>query len=104
MTTVLDYDARLRLSLQTLTECWGCEYWSRDEQAFAQAEGWALSVFEDEDRLVDRIGAMRRPGFHMFATDQEAVAYVVKRAEEGSPLHMRAMVLHAASVLKYGNA
>lgn len=84
-----------------LTDCWGCEYWSRDEQQFAVAEGWSLSIFADEDHELDRIS--RDKSSVDFRSDLEAVHYVTKRSQEGSPLHARALVLHMASVIKYGN-
>lgn len=102
-TTVED---RFEIAKVLLDTCWGCTYWSRDEQAFAIAEGWGLNVFADDERKVDRIS-----GWNLLPDEgvpllshEEALAYVFKRAQEGSPLHARALLLHSASVLKYGDA
>lgn len=94
---------RRKYADRILNQCWGCEYWSREEQLFAMAEGWSLNVFAEEEARQDRMHAILVPSaYQVFSTSLEAVAYVLKRAEEGSPLHCRALVLHMASVLKYG--
>lgn len=99
----LPLDQRTAFADQVLNKIWPCEYWSRDEQLFACAEGWSLTVWGLGPYL-DRIERFDVGGCTDFETDQEAAAYVIKRAQEGSPLHCRAMVLHMASVLKYGEA
>lgn len=99
----LPIEERTAFADQVLSLCWGCEYWSREEQMFACAEGWSLTVF-GTDKEEDRISRwdFGHGSYTDFDTDKEAVAYVLKRAEEGSPLHCRALILHAASVLKHG--
>lgn len=67
------------------------EYWTLEDQNFADSsEGWFVS-------------AAARPGFiyakqnePMFTTHEEALAYVERRAAEGSDLHQRALayVMH----------
>lgn len=101
--TETDFQARIDSALQWLDACWGCEYWSRDEQAFAMAEGWSLSVFSDYDENRDRIHRST-DWTDTFKTDAQAIEYVTTRAQEGSPLHCRALVLHLASVLRGGAA
>lgn len=61
--------------------------WTREESAFAMAEGWDL--FEAECVEIQRDDeSMRFPG------DEAARDYVAKRAEKGSPLHIKAWALH----------
>lgn len=98
----LPLDERTAIAGYLLTQYWPCEYWSRDEQAFAHAEGWSLNVLND-----DRIRCYVPPESYAaswceFKDNQDAVAYVLQRAQEGSPLHCRALVLHTANVLKNG--
>lgn len=102
----LPLDQRTAFADRVLTLLWPVDYWSRDEQLFACAEGWTLSVFFRDHTTLDRITRFHPQagdGFYTdFATDDEAISYVLQRAQEGSPLHCRAITLHAASVLKYG--
>lgn len=61
--------------------------WTREESAFAMAEGWDL--FKAERVEIQRDDeSMRFPG------DEAARDYVAKRAEEGSQLHAKAWALH----------
>lgn len=92
----LPLDQRTALADSILSHIWPCEYWSREEQLFANAEGWNLTVFGAAERI-ERCDYIQE-----FATDQDAIAYVLQRAQEGSPLHCRAVILHGASVLKHG--
>lgn len=98
----LPIDQRSAIANQVLTYLWPVQYWSREEQMFAMAEGWCLSVFDPED--MDRIQRWDYQNGQCtdFATDAEAALYVLQRAREGSPLHCRAIVLHAAAVMKRG--
>lgn len=103
----LPIDQRSALANEVLTLMWPVSYWSRDEQLFACAEGWSLCVFAEivgDNRAQDRIARwdIKDGQATDFKTDAEAVAYVLQRASEGSPLHARALVLHSASVLKHG--
>lgn len=61
--------------------------WTREESAFAMAEGW--DVFEAE-----RIEIQRDDEAMRFPSDEAACAYVAQRAEEGSQLHAKAWALH----------
>lgn len=101
-------DQRGYVSDRLFTRSWDCTYWSRDDQVLAAVEGWCLQVFAGGDnKMQDRILLWRPPqlmaeNWCEFANHDEAIAHVAKRAEEGSPLHCRALVLHVSSVLKYG--
>lgn len=61
--------------------------WTREESAFAMAEGW--DVFKAE-----RIEIQRDDEAMRFPSDEAACAYVAQRAEEGSQLHAKAWALH----------
>lgn len=98
----LPLDQRTAFADSVLVKVWPVSYWNREEQLFACAEGWALNIFLPPYDRIGRWDYGDNGEYTEFKTDQEAVAYVLKRAQEGSPLHCRAITLHAASVLKYG--
>jgi hypothetical protein len=65
----------------------------------AKREGWALFECDDGALRIQRLDDPRAfaadmPDAPIFASDADAIAYVLRRAGEGSAMHMRAMLLH----------
>lgn len=69
--------------------------WSYEDQTAAVAEGWALSIFDGRDTLINNGGHL----ISSFNTNEEAVEFVKAKANEGSNLHRRAIEIHIAAFL-----
>lgn len=92
--------ARMMQVDQALGHDWDCEAWTREDQIEAMAEGWALACFNVDYYVVnvdiDFPWALK--------SDAEAAAFVKRRADEGSALHLKALTLEVTSRLVGGIA
>ena len=68
--------------------------WTLEESTQAVAEGWDLFTIENSATLPPGAQEIQMDGdSDVFNGDPQAVAHVYWRATEGSPLHMRALLL-----------
>lgn len=73
--------------------------WSTSDQVAAEFEGWA--IFWGDVRGLEIARCDDDPG-ERFASDEEALQHVKKRAGEGSDMHKRALIINARSNPKEG--
>jgi len=64
----------------------------------ARSEGWGLYANE-----VDRLEIQRDDEARKFRTDENAVAFVQRRADAGSLLHQTALTIHNKSRVRWAN-
>lgn len=66
----------------------------------AKREGWALFVCDDNKVRIQRLDDPQSTGYEnmpvdpIFESDEDAIVYVTRRANEGSKMHGSALVLH----------
>jgi len=66
----------------------------------AMHEGWAIFLCDDNKLRIQRLDDPQNTDYEnmplepVFDTDEEAIAYVTQRANEGSKMHRASLALH----------
>lgn len=64
------------------------EFWTADDSAIAESEGWNLFAADGHFFEIERIDEK-----DVFADDREATRFVFEKAAKGSILHLKALCL-----------
>lgn len=90
------------LKLESMRDVWPDGPWTLEDQATAFAEGWSLAIFLKDRREYGKILPYSTTSIldAFGGSNEKAAAFVKARAEQGSDLHQRALVLHITATLK----